>query len=362
MTLLEKTIKAIKCASREKLAKAWAHLDQLAKPIRSLGVLETLAARIAAMTGSFDYDISKGEVVVFCADNGVCKEGVSSCPQEITRQVTLSFTRGITGVCALARSVGAGLTVIDVGVKDLAQTEGIVFKKVMPDGTNNIAQGPAMTKEAAVSAVEVGIGTVLQRHRAGVRLFATGEVGIGNTTAAAAVLSALSGLSPDVTVGRGAGLDDTQLENKRRIVKKALETNKPDRDDAIDVIAKVGGLDIAGMCGAFLAAASVKAPVVIDGYISCVAALCAKKLCPASADYMIASHLSTEPGAIFTLQELGIEPVLHMHMRLGEGTGAVLMFPIIRAALDIARNMATFSQASISSGEYLDKWAADQHP
>ena len=356
MSLLQETIDSIKPANLDVLAAAWQRIDSLAKPIGSLGALELLSARIAAMTGSLDAEIGQGEAIVFCADNGVCEEGVSSCPQEITRQVTVNFTRGITGVCALAKSVGAGLTVVDLGVKGLGQTKGILYKKLMPNGTYNIAKQAAMTRETAIQAVEAGIEAVIQRHQAGVRLFATGEMGIGNTTTAAAVLSSLTVLSPDITVGRGAGLDDVQLENKRRVVRRALEVNRPDPLDPLDVIAKVGGLDIAGMCGAFLGAARVRCPIVIDGYISCVAALCAKRLCADAVDFMIASHLSAEPGAAFALAELALEPALHMRMRLGEGTGAVLLFPLIKAAQDMARNMGTFHQAAISQGDYLDKW------
>ena len=355
MSLLQKTIESIAPVDKAALAAAWRHIDALAKPVGSLGLLEHMAARLAAIAGE-DFDLGAGEVLVFCADNGVCGEGVSSCPQDVTRQVTVNLTRGLTGVCVLARSVGASVTPVDLGVKNLPPHAGVLHHKLMSEGTGNIAREAAMGRDTAVAALEAGIACVRELHARGAGLFAIGEMGIGNTTTAAAVLSALAALPPERTVGRGAGLDDVQLENKRRVVQMALDLHRPDAGDPIDVLAKVGGLDIAAMAGACLGAAALRRPMVLDGYISCVAGLCARRLCPAAADYLFASHVSEEPGAVHALSELGLEAPLRMHMRLGEGSGAVLLFPILRAAQTMYRQMGTFEQANISEGEYLDKW------
>lgn len=356
MSLLQQTIDKIQPADKAVLGEAWQHIDALAKPVGSLGLLEHMAARLAAMAGQLNFELGEGHVLVFCADNGVCDEGVSSCPQDVTRQVTINLTRRMTGVCALARSVGASVTPVDLGVKNLPGWEGLLDRKLLPDGTANITCAPAMEREIAVAALEVGIDCVMRSHADGAGIFAVGEMGIGNTTTAAAVLSALAGLPPERTVGRGAGLDDVQLENKRHVVRRALELHHPDASDPVDVLAKVGGLDIAAMAGACLGAAALRRPMVLDGYISCVAGLCAKLLCPVSADYLLASHVSEEPGAIYALSELGLEAPLRMHMRLGEGSGAVLLFPLLRAAQSMFSQMGTFEQCQIPQGAYLDKW------
>ena len=356
MSLYLKTIESIQPADTAVLEQAWRHIDELAKPVGSLGHLEYLAARVAAMTGCMDYDLGEGRVLVFCADNGVCDEGVSSCPQDVTRQVAINLTRGLTGVCVLARSVGARVTPVDLGVKNLSGWPGLLDYKLLPQGTANILREPAMSREVAIAALEAGIDCVRRCHNEGSGLFAVGEMGIGNTTTAAAVLSALAALPPERTVGRGAGLDDVQLEHKRRVVRRALERHSPDAADPVDVLSKVGGLDIAAMAGACLGAAALRRPMVLDGFISCVAGLCALRLCPACGDYLLASHVSQEPGAVYALAELGLEAPLHMHMRLGEGSGAVLLFPLLRAAQEMFTRMGTFAQCEIPQGAYLDKW------
>ena len=353
MERFKKAIEGIKPLDKETMAAALKRMDSLAKPIGSLGRLEEIAVRIAGMTGKTASQVEKKCVIVMSSDNGVCEEGVSSCPQVITAIQTVNFIKGITGIGVLARHGGSDLKVIDLGIAVDIEHSGLINKKIRK-GTWNIARGPAMTREEALSAIEIGIETVMELAASGYSLLGTGEMGIGNTSTSSAVLMALTGCSEEKAVGMGAGLTEEGYANKKRIIKQAIEINKPDKSDPIDVLAKVGGFDIAGLAGCFIGAAYRRIPIVIDGFISAAAALAAVRLNPLVKEYIITSHFSEEPGYKIIMEELGLEPILNLKMRLGEGTGCPLAFNIIEAALVVMRDMATFEEASIVNDFMID--------
>lgn len=353
MNNLQNKIESIRPLNQEAVKSAWKRIDGLSKPIGSLGALEEIAARIAGITGKVKNSINKKNIIIMCADNGVVDEGVSACPQSVTATVTNNFTKDITGVCVLAKHAESELTIVDIGVNADFANPKIINEKVAY-GTKNISKGPAMTREEAVKCIEIGIKTVERLAAEGYDLLGTGEMGIGNTTTSAAVLSVLSGLHIDLAVGKGAGLTEKQFENKKRIAYESIKVNNPDAGDAIDVLSKVGGFDIAGLCGCFLGAALCRVPIVIDGYIASVAALCAYRLNPLVKEYIFASHLSAEPGAKYVMKELGLEPMVNLKMRLGEGSGCPIAFNIIDAALFTINNMATFEEANIDKEDYID--------
>jgi nicotinate-nucleotide--dimethylbenzimidazole phosphoribosyltransferase len=353
MDILKETLKSIKPADEAAVKQARERLDNLAKPIGSLGKLEDIAAKMAGITGKVHNKINKKCVIVMSADNGVVEEGVSSAPQSVTALLTENMAKGILGVNVLADCAGSDVIVVDIGVKAKFNNPKIIDRKIAY-GTNNICKGPAMTREDAIKGIEIGIEMVDKLADEGYDLIGTGELGIGNTTTSAAVLCALSGLDVDVTVGKGAGLTEEQFQSKKAVVRKALEINKPDKDDVIDVIAKVGGFDIAGLCGCFLGAAKRRIPIVIDGYISSAAALCAYKLNSAVHDYLLPSHLSAEPGSMYIMKELNLEPLMALEMRLGEGSGCPLAFHIIESALNVINSMGTFDDAMINNDFLVD--------
>ena len=346
MTKLEETLKAIEVSDKEAEKRAMDYIDNLAKPIGSLGRLEEIAAKYSGITGKLKNKVNKKVVVVICADNGVCEEGVSAAPQSITTLMTYSFPKLITGVGVLSKFAGADIKVVDIGVKEEINHPQILSKKLMT-GTGNIRKGPAMSRETAIKAIEVGISVAEDLIKEGYDLIGTGEMGIGNTTTSSAVTAALLGLPVEEVVGLGAGLTKEQYNHKIQVIKDALAVNKPNSKDVIDVICKVGGLDIAGMVGLYLAAARYKRAIVIDGLISAIAALCACRLNPTSSDYMFTSHKSKEKavGAIF--KELKMSPMLDMDMRLGEGSGCPLAFNIIEAALFMVSEMGSFCEVGI---------------
>ncbi|MGG2994827.1 nicotinate-nucleotide--dimethylbenzimidazole phosphoribosyltransferase [Paenibacillus macerans] len=331
------------------MAAAEERLGRLTKPPGSLGKLEELAVRLAGITGETLPEFPRRTVFVMAADHGVCEEGVSAFPAEVTPQMVGNFLAGGAAVNVLARQAGADVVCVDIGVNAELSHPALVSRKVRY-GTANMAKGPAMTREEAEAAVLIGARLVEEAASRGVRLFVTGEMGIGNTTASAAMMSALSGISPEQSVGRGTGIDDVRLRGKIEVVRRALEINRPDPGDPLGVLAKVGGLEIAGLAGVILGAAKSRCPVVIDGFISSVAALAASRLAPEAAGYMIASHVSAEQGHRQLLRELKLEPMLELGMRLGEGTGGVLALHLVDAASRIVREMATFESAGISTG------------
>jgi nicotinate-nucleotide--dimethylbenzimidazole phosphoribosyltransferase len=345
--LLEETIKKIGELDQQAQEKARLRLDDLTKPPGSLGMLEEVVVKIAGITGNWMPSLEKKAVIVMAGDHGVVAEGVSAFPQEVTPQMVRNFLRGGAAINVLSRHAGAKVVCVDIGVAAPLEEPGLLSRKIAL-GTRNIAKGPAMTLEEARRAVEVGIEVATQEIAAGVQLLATGDMGIGNTTPSTAVLAAFTGFPVSRIAGKGTGLDDRRFRHKVEVIECALKVNNPDPRDGLDVLSKVGGFEIGGLAGVILGAAASRVPVVIDGFISGAAAMIARALAPRAVDYMIASHLSEEPGHRIMLNWLGLEPMIQMRMRLGEGTGAVLAFHLIEAGLRVLREMATFSEAQVS--------------
>lgn len=314
--------------------RARARWNAVAKPIGSLGALEDLLVQVAGLTGSDDLNFSRRCVVVLCADNGVVAQGVSQCGPEVTRVVAENVARGTSSVCRMCAPVGIDCVAVDMGMRECSAVTGILDRRVAA-GTQDITQGPAMTREQACQAIRTGIDLVGELAAQGYRLVGTGEMGIGNTTTATAVACALLGLEPDGLVGRGAGLSDAGLARKAAAICRALQVNACDSEDPLDVLAKLGGFDIAGMCGLFLGGAVHRVPIVIDGVISMVAALCAVRMRPDCRGALLASHLSHEPLAPLVAEQVGVEPILHAGMFLGEGTGAACLMPLLDMALSL---------------------------
>ena len=332
------------------MAAARKRQAQLAKPPGSLGRLEDLSVQLAGITGKVHNQIAKKHLLVFAADNGVVAEGVTSAPQSVTLLQTVNLTRHKTGASTLCRHFGCEITVCDVGVNAEIQEPKVLNRKIAY-GTQNIAHGPAMKREQALQAIRTGFA-LAQATNADV--IGIGEMGIGNTTTSAAVLSVLLNADVDAVTGRGGGITDESFQKKKQVIKTAIAINRPDKDDVVDALSKVGGFDIAAMCGAFLGCAAKRCPVVIDGFISAVAALCAYKLCPLAVQYFIPSHASYEIGYKLAMDVMGLQPIFLLGMRLGEGSGCPLAFEVLRAACAIINDMATFDQAGIDDG-YLDE-------
>ena len=339
-------LKTISPADEAAYAACIARFDQLAKPVGSLGKFETLLAQIAAVYGSADIDIAKKCVLVFCADNGVTAQGVSQSGHDVTTAIARMLINGKSGVCVMAKACGADVFPVDVGMVDAV--DGILNRKLV-FGTGDITKGPAMTRETAWKAIELGIALIKEKKEQGYRLIATGETGIGNTTTASAMASILLHAPVETVTGRGAGLDDEGLLRKRAAIAEAIHVNMADAADPIDVLMKVGGLDIAAMAGAYLGGALYRVPVVMDGVISAVAALIAVMLHPLVRDYIIPSHISAEPAARLICEALKMEPILHADMRLGEGTGAVALFPLLNMATAVYKNAATFADIAVDA-------------
>jgi nicotinate-nucleotide--dimethylbenzimidazole phosphoribosyltransferase len=331
------------------MAYTQARLDNLTKPPGSLGVLEDLARQVAGITREVCPRLPQKVSVLMAGDHGVVAEGVSAFPAEVTPQMVLNFARGGAAMNVLSRHVGAELVLVDIGVAaDLPDIPGLLRKKVAY-GTANMAKGPAMTRDEAMRALETGIEIAEELVAKGARLLGTGDMGIGNTTPSTAVVAAFSGCKVEEVAGRGTGIDDRRLQLKIQAVTRALEINRPDPTDPLDVLSKVGGLEIAGLAGVMIGGAACRVPVMIDGFISGAGALVATRLAPAVRDYLIGSHLSEEPGHRVMMEMIGIKPMLHMQMRLGEGTGAALAMGLVDAALKILNEMATFADAGVST-------------
>ena len=332
------------------MAKARERQAQLAKPPGSLGRLEDLSVQLAGITGKVHIKIEKKHLLVFAADNGVVAEGVSSAPQSVTLMQTINLTRAKTGASTLCKHFGCGITVCDVGVNPDIKDPNVLNRKIAY-GTQNIVHGPAMSREQAMQAIMTGIELA---RNTDADVIGIGEMGIGNTTTSSAVLSVLLEEPVDAVTGRGGGITDASYLKKKQVIKDAIAINRPDKNDVIAVLAKVGGFDIAAMCGAFLGCAATRRPVVIDGFISAVAALCAYKLCPNSVQYFVPSHASYEIGYKLAMDAMNLQPLFLLGMRLGEGSGWPLAFEILDAACAIINDMATFDQAGIDDG-YLDE-------
>lgn len=343
----------IKGLDQTAMKAARARQDGFAKPPRSLGRLEDISVQLSGISGKIINKIEKKRLIVLCADNGVVSEGVASAPQSVTLSQAINLTRGVTGAGVLCKHFGGELQVVDVGINAEVRCPEVLNRKLMY-GTNNIAKEPAMPRETAVKAVLTGIELAKEAKAQKVDILGVGEMGIGNTTTSAAVLRCLTGLSPRELVGRGGGIDDEGFRRKTEIVESCAEKLEVKRGDVIDVLSKAGGLDIAAMTGVFLGAALCRLPVVIDGFISAVAALCAARLCPVARDFMIASHRSCEAGYGAAMAELERSPVLNLDMRLGEGSGCPLAFEIVSAACAVMEGMASFEAAGIDDG-YLDE-------
>ena len=340
---LEKAIKKVKPLDRNAMDIAQKRWDSIAKPLHSLGKLETLLIQIAGITGNAEIDLSKRGLIAMCADNGVVEEGVTQTGQEVTAIVAENFLNYDTSVGVMCKQNHAEIFPVDMGM--ITDTKVRTDHKVAY-GTKNMTKGPAMTREQAVKGIESGIAMVEELKGKGYKILATGEMGIGNTTTSSAVASVLLNQSVEEMTGRGAGLTSEGLARKIGAIRK-------DPSDAVDVLAKVGGLDIAGMAGVFLGGAIYGIPVVMDGFISCVSALIAMQICPAAGDYMIASHVSREPAAHLILEHMNKEADLHADMCLGEGTGAVALFPILDLAAAVYHSMSTFDDIHVEQYEEL---------
>ena len=321
------------------MAAAKAKWDAIAKPIGSLGLFEDAVVQIAGLTGSAEVRLPKRAVLVMCADNGVVAEGVSQSGQDVTALVAGNMAEGKSSVCRMAAAVHAEVFPVDIG---MAQAVPGVRDRHIARGTGNIAVGPAMRREEAARAVQVGIDMVGELKAQGYSIIATGEMGIGNTTTASAMLAAFLGAEPSAVTGRGAGLSDEGLKRKISAIRRAIAVNKPDPTDGLDVLCKLGGFDIAGMCGTFLGGAIHRVPILIDGFISAVAALAAVRICPESRQAMLAAHVSAEPAARMPLEALDAKPLITAGLRLGEGTGAVAALPLLDLALSVYDEMVTF--------------------
>lgn len=356
MSTLQETIGKIQPLDSSAMAAARERQDTLTKPQGSLGRLEELSIKVAGIKGVPIPRIQHKAVITMAGDHGVAAEGVSAYPAEVTPQMVYNFLRGGAGINVLARHIGARVVVVDMGVAvDLEPHPELVIRKI-GYGAANIARGPAMTREDAVRAIEVGIEIVEGEVAKGLDIVATGDMGIGNTTPSSAIVAAVTGEAVDSVTGRGTGLNDAQLKGKIEIIERALLVNKPDPTDGLDVLSKLGGFEIGGLAGVILGAAANRVPVVIDGFISGAAALIATLLCPQATDYLIAAHNSVEIGHRAMLRRMGLVPLFDLNLRLGEGTGAALGISIVEAAIKILAEMATFAEAGVSeSNEAVSK-------
>ena len=347
---LQEAVSNIEPLDQKAMVIAQKRWDSIAKPLHSLGKLETLLTQVAGITGNADIDLSKRGLVAMCADNGVVEEGVTQTGQEVTAIVAENFLRYDTSVGVMCKQNHAEIFPVDMGM--VTDTKVRTDHKVAY-GTQNMTKGPAMTREQAIKGIEAGIAMVEELKNKGYKILATGEMGIGNTTTSSAVASVLLEQPVEEMTGRGAGLTSEGLVRKIAAIRKAIELNQPDSSDAIDVLAKVGGLDIAGMAGVFLGGAVYHVPVIMDGFISCVSALIAMQICPAAGDYILASHVSKEPAAHLILEHMKKEAILYADMCLGEGTGAVALFPILDLAAAVYHSMSTFEDINVEQYEEL---------
>ena len=344
-TELKETIARIASPDEAARAAAHAHWAKLAKPLGGLGRLETMIEDAAALTGREDIDVSRRAVFVLCADNGVVAQGVSQTDQSVTRAVVENLARRTTSVCRMAETAHCDVVPVDIGMAG-EKVRGVLDRRIA-DGTADFTQGPAMTRAQTIGAIEGGMRLVRDWKAKGYTLLATGEMGIGNTTTSSAVAAALLGQPVERMTGRGAGLSDAGLARKIDAIRRGIAVNRPKADDPLDVLAKLGGLDIAGLCGMFLGGAIHGIPIVMDGFISGVAALCAARLCPNAGKAAFASHASSEPAARLVLEALGKQPLITADMHLGEGTGAVASIPLWDMALAVYQNCYSFAEGGI---------------
>ena len=349
---LQGMLEGIRCVSRDSLTQAKQKLNTLTKPLESLGTLETIAQRYSAIKEDLDPSTEKKVIFTFAGDHGIVEEGVSAYPKAVTIQMVLNMLDGGAAVNVLAKYAGASVVVVDIGVDhDFEPADRLVTKKV-GHGTKNFRIGPAMTRDEALKSIHVGIELAEEYARNGADMVGTGEMGIGNTTPASAILSALTGLPPVKVTGRGTGIDDRTLDRKAALIAEGITVNKPNPENPIDVLAKVGGFEIGGIAGLIIGSVFHRIPVVVDGFISTAGAMIATAMNPTINEYLFYSHLSAEPGHKNMLEKLGQKPILDLDMRLGEGTGAAIAMTVIEAAVRVMTEMATFESAGVD--EALD--------
>lgn len=347
---LDALVREVLPLDRSAMTAAEEYQARLAKPPGSLGRLEEISIQLAGITGHVHNALNKKQLFVFAADNGVVAEGVSSAPQSVTKQQTINLMRGKTGAAVLAKHFGCGLTVCDVGVNADIYESAVLNRKIAY-GTQNICTGPAMTREQTLQAILTGAEIA---RTVDADVIGAGEMGIGNTTTSSAVLAVLLGTDVEAVTGRGGGITEESFRKKKAVIRTAIEVNRPDRDDVVGVLSKVGGFDLAAMCGAFLGAAAARRPAVIDGLISAAAALCAVRLCPNVRGYLVPSHASFEIGYRLAMEAMDLRPLFDLGMRLGEGSGCPLAFQVLDAACAVINDMATFDEAGIND-DYLDE-------
>lgn len=347
--MLENILRRIKPVDERWYKIAQERLDNLTKPLNSLGRLEEFARRLVAIFEDKAPSINKKAIFTFAGDHGVTEEGISAYPKEVTPQMVFNFLRGGAGINVLARHAGAEVVVVDIGVDyDFGEIDGMISMKITK-GTRNFTKGPAMTKDDAKRCIEVGVELANGYAKKGYKIFGTGEMGIGNTTPSSAIASVLTGKHVEEVTGRGTGISDETLKRKINVIKKGIEINRPDPNDPIDVLSKIGGAEIGGIAGLIIGAAANRIPVVIDGFISTAGALIAYCIEPKTKDYMFAAHNSVEIGHKAMLDKIGLRPILDLDLRLGEGTGAALAMLMIEAGLKIYKEMATFGEAGVSN-------------
>lgn len=348
MNKIDAAIQQISGLNYKLMERAQDKLNNLTKPLGSLGRLEELAKAVVGITAK-ECPVLKNKVIfTLAADHGITEDGVSAFPKEVTPQMVYNFIKCGAGINVLARHAGARVVIVDMGVAcDLKPHQGLIIKKVNY-GTKNMSKGPAMSREEAVKSIENGMEVFEEEFKKGIDIIGTGDMGIGNTTASTAITSVITGKAVSDVTGKGTGIDDRSLANKIKAIEKSIAINRPKPQDALDVLSKVGGFEIGGLCGVILAAASKHVPVVLDGFISGAAALIAYKLAPQVKDYLIAAHCSAEKGHRAILDYIGLKPILDLNLRLGEGTGAALGIGIVEAGIKILNEMATFQSASVS--------------
>ncbi len=343
MNRLENTLINIKSLDEEAMNESKKRLDRLIKPVGSLGKMEEICIQLAGIHGDKYFDTSKKIVIAFGGDHGVYEEGVAPDPQNITHLQFPNFTKGICGIGVISQFVGADVVAVDVGINCEHKLDGVLDYKIRK-GTSNMAKEPAMTRDEAIRALEIGIEMAEDAIEKGYNLIGIGEMGIGNTTPSSAIISVIDNCDPIEVTGMGAGLKRDRIIHKANTIRRAIELNKPNSEDGIDILSKVGGFEIGAMAGVILGCSANRTPVVLDGFISYAAALLAYKIEPKTREYMIASHSSAESGTQKALEILKLDPVLNMGMRLGEGSGAALAFNIIEASNYTYKNMATFDE------------------
>lgn len=354
MSRLEELLKCIQPIDQDMCEASREKWDQVGKPLRSLGKLEDLVIQLAGITRELNPKVDKKAVLIFCADNGVVEEGVTQTGSEVTAIVSENFTKGIATINSFAGVAGARTIPIDIGInRDMSHAKGMVHRKVAL-GTKNMAKGPAMTRDQCKESILVGIDMVRKCKEEGYNLFVTGEMGIGNTSTSSAMLSVLTGVPVAQVTGKGAGLTSDGIKHKIEVLEQAIEVNKPNKDDILDVMCKLGGFDICGIAGAFLGGAIYHVPVLIDGFISAIGAICATKLSPDCKDYMFASHCSAEPAGQLALKTIGKEAYIHAGMCLGEGTGGLVGAKLFDFALAAYNEVADFEHAEFGHYELLE--------